>query len=363
MEELRLIEAEIGRFCARTIEPRASRPEAPMAHEDVRAILADASELGLIASDEPGAGLWDDLDEAPSRTLKVLARLARANAAVAWAAHVTSLARVVARRLGLGVPGVGVIVLEGRHGIGRDALARFLVGAAAEDGDAALLADVYGLSGSRLASVPERFDWLVVPFAKDGALHWSRIARDAAHIEVRAHAHGLDELVTIELHGGSVTSVSMHEASARELFASALGAYSLAAMAIALGATERAITIARDYARLRKQGGSVIERHDAVRMLLGRAEGAVASVSAMLDGVARAPTTAAALPRILGLRSHAQPALCGAANDAMQILGGVGYMRDAGIEKIVRDVNHLRATCGTPAELRLVVGEWGRHVS
>lgn len=356
-----MIDVEIARFCARSIESRASRPEAPMSSDDVRAILSEAVEIGLVANDRPAVGIWDDVEEGPRRTLSVLARLARTNAGIAWAAHVTSLAQTIARRLGLSVPGTGVIVVEGRYGIGRDALARWLSGARLEEGDEALLADVYGLHGSRLATVPYGFDWLLVPFVESGALHWARIGREAAHIESRPNAHGFDELATIELHGGSVTSIASHEESARELFAAALGATSLAALAIALGAAEHALAIAQDYAHIRKQGGSLIERHDAVRALLGRVRATTLSVASMLDGISAEGVDARALPRILALRSQAQPALCAAANDAMQILGGIGYMRDAGIEKIARDVNHLRVVCGSPAELRLVVGEWSRH--
>jgi len=64
--------------------------------------------------------------------------------------------------------------------------------------------------------------------------------------------------------------------------------------------------------------------------------------------------------RILALRAEAHPLLCRAANDAMQIFGGSGYMRDTGMEKIVRDENHLRALCGSSSELSLVVAEWER---
>ncbi|MBN1852596.1 MAG: hypothetical protein JW829_07720 [Pirellulales bacterium] len=52
------------------------------------------------------------------------------------------------------------------------------------------------------------------------------------------------------------------------------------------------------------------------------------------------------------------PLLCAAANDAMQVFGGSGYTREIGLEKIVRDCNHLRLICGTPDELLLFLSEW-----
>jgi alkylation response protein AidB-like acyl-CoA dehydrogenase len=39
-------------------------------------------------------------------------------------------------------------------------------------------------------------------------------------------------------------------------------------------------------------------------------------------------------------------------------LGGAGYTCEAGLEKIVRDGNHLRLLCGTAAELRMFLSEW-----
>jgi alkylation response protein AidB-like acyl-CoA dehydrogenase len=54
-------------------------------------------------------------------------------------------------------------------------------------------------------------------------------------------------------------------------------------------------------------------------------------------------------------RVVAHPLLCAAANQAMQVLGGTGYMQDAGIEKIVRDANHLKVSFGTPDDLRLFI--------
>jgi alkylation response protein AidB-like acyl-CoA dehydrogenase len=65
-------------------------------------------------------------------------------------------------------------------------------------------------------------------------------------------------------------------------------------------------------------------------------------------------------PGVLALRAQAQPALADAANGALQVFGGLGYMKDTGAEKVVRDVNCLRALAGSPRELTLMVAEWER---
>ena len=362
--ELRLLDGEVDRFCRRALDPRVRQHEKPMTPDDVAELLGEATELGLVAGRAPGVALWDDLDEGPRRTTRMLVRLARSNAGFAWAAHLASLAQVVARRIDAPSAGLGAIVISGTLGVGRDALARYLARAELDEADAALLADVWASAGPRLATVPHRVGWLLVPFFADGAMHWERVGSESAHVDARDAPHGLDELATAWVRKNALASVNTATGEgARAAFEAALGAAAVGAIAVALGATRHALDIARDYAHVRRQGGELIERHAAVQRLLGRARASVENVAATLETLARSPFDEGSLFRILAARSEAHPALCRAANDAMQVLGGIGYMRDAGVEKIVRDVNHLRLACGSPAELRLVVGEWGRHVA
>ena len=42
---------------------------------------------------------------------------------------------------------------------------------------------------------------------------------------------------------------------------------------------------------------------------------------------------------------------------ACDFFGGLGYIRETGIERIVRDVNHLRLLAGTPDELLLFLSQ------
>jgi alkylation response protein AidB-like acyl-CoA dehydrogenase len=60
------------------------------------------------------------------------------------------------------------------------------------------------------------------------------------------------------------------------------------------------------------------------------------------------------------VRLAAHPALSRAANHAVQVFGGLGYMRDTGAEAVVRDCMQLRLMNGTPTELSLFVAAWER---
>jgi alkylation response protein AidB-like acyl-CoA dehydrogenase len=90
------------------------------------------------------------------------------------------------------------------------------------------------------------------------------------------------------------------------------------------------------------------------------AAAAVALAAAQRGGAGPA---ADQLGTVLDARIVVHPLLCHAANEALQVLGGLGYTREAGIEKIVRDNNHMRLMCGAPDELRLIVAAIDRHTS
>ena len=54
-------------------------------------------------------------------------------------------------------------------------------------------------------------------------------------------------------------------------------------------------------------------------------------------------------------RARCQVRLSEGASAALQVFGGMGYMRDNAMEKSLRDVNQLRLLGGSPPELRLCV--------
>ncbi len=360
-----LVLAEVDRFARREIEPRVERPERPIGSDEVVAIIAAADALGLAGcDDEPsGLGLWEDGGGA--LTLAILRRLGRASAAIALALHQRALARAVARRLGLAAPAPLLAIVWGGHGLGRDAAARMLAGAPLAVDDTDLLAAVWARDVTRVITSDDRWAAIALPvIAADGTLAWEVWPRAAVVVTATPHAHGLDELVTATIAPRAAPVLRADGATAHAAWAFALTATALGHVAIACGAVAHGHALARAYAAQRLQGGAPIDRHDAVRLLLAR--GAIAldtSFAAALAAAARDEKRGdgpAATIAAFGARADALPALAAAANDALQAFGGLGYMRDTGAEKVVRDVNHLRALGGSPGELALVVSEWER---
>ena len=361
MSDADLVLAEVDRFARREIEPRVERPERPIGADEVAAVIGAADALGLAGSDdEPsGLGLWEDVGGA--QTLAILRRLGRASAAIALALHQRALARAIARRVGIAAPSPLLAIAWGRHGLGRDAAARMLAGAPLATDDVDLLAAVWARDVPRVITSDDRWAAIALPvIAADGTLAWEVWPRASVVVTPAPHAHGLDELVTATIAPRAAPSLRADGATAHAVWAFALAATALGHVAIACGAVEHGYSLARAYAAHRVQGGGPIDRHDAVRLLLARGSTALdTSFAAALAAAARDDGPAATIAAF-GARAEAMPALAAAANDALQAFGGLGYMRDTGAEKVVRDVNHLRALGGSPGELALIISEWER---
>ncbi|MGH9380532.1 MAG: acyl-CoA dehydrogenase family protein [Thermoanaerobaculia bacterium] len=128
----------------------------------------------------------------------------------------------------------------------------------------------------------------------------------------------------------------------------------------ALGIQQRALELARDYAKEREQFGVPIAQHQAIRFQLAQMATELAA--------ARALTHAAALPsgdsaRAGRLASEAKLYASEAANravwQAVQIHGGNGFCEDYEIARISRDVRVTTIYEGTSEMQRLVIA---RHL-
>ncbi|MFU8804806.1 MAG: acyl-CoA dehydrogenase family protein, partial [Bradymonadaceae bacterium] len=360
LERELLLEA-VKRFINRTLEPAVERPDKPMGPSALSRVLKQVEAMGLTGADEPtGLALWEGFGDQTScdGSLEVLRLLGQANVATALAVHHRALGRSVAREasLGAGVVGPLMIAPQPSYGLGRGPFARASRGQELEDEDTEFLSRLYASDAIRVLPIETDFGGLLTPVWADGRWSWHFHPRDALKIGEHHHAHGLEELMTVELRGDAdrarVSSLSAEESA--HLVMQAISAQQAAVLAISTGAVERALGLARVYARQRHQGGHPIAHHPAVMKLLGDAKAAVHCAEAALVTLGALLAGAAAFWQAISLRSHLQPALADAANAALQVFGGMGYMRDVGLEKIVRDVNHLRALGGSPRELMMV---------
>jgi alkylation response protein AidB-like acyl-CoA dehydrogenase len=146
---------------------------------------------------------------------------------------------------------------------------------------------------------------------------------------------------------------------ARKLHQTLLQDLSLVSAAAAAGTMQAAHRKALAYAADRYQGGKLIADHTHIRSILGKmsasvvvAAGAVRS-AALQDGDPHA-----ALSAKLAATSGAMQ-VC---TDAVQVLGGYGYMREFGVEKSMRDAAVLALLPASNAKIELLLAARDRDL-
>jgi acyl-CoA dehydrogenase len=359
-DERTAVLAEVDRFVHLSVAPRVVRHEHALDRETLDHILEGAESLGLCGSDTSPTGLapWEEFEtERPcTDTFDILARIAKTNTAIAWVIHQRALARVVARAVGLGPS--HAITIEGRWGIGGPSLARWLVGSTLDDDDRSHLGDLYAANAARVLLVAPTMRSLITLVFRDASMLWQRHVGDSLTVDRMTHAHGFDELDTATVFASSTA----HDISdcTPDAFAKVAMAQMLGLVAIGLGTAEHAHDIARAFAAQRMQGGRPIDRHAAVLALLGQSRRTIDSVRAEATAMTSRPLDRASFGRVIAFRGEAHVRLTEAAHAAMQVMGGIGYMRETGLEKASRDLNVLRVMSGAPPELSLIAAEWER---
>lgn len=364
--------ATVERFCSRSIAPLFERPERVVSQEGLDQLAAAAREAGIVAGsagEDGGLGLWESPTDVGLRQLSIatLIRIAAVNAGAAFHLHQLALGRHLILRLGLVAQAEDEVVpyLERGRGAAWGALARVLGDSPLEPGDDLLLDELFGRREQpAILQAAEGWRAVIAPTFvaanHEIVVRWQLWDRASLEASPRRQSHGLNETTSwlIREVDGASPGVDLEHGEARQVLCEALQIDSVGLIAIGLGAVRAGIRKAREYAKLRVQGGSIIQRHPAVQLMLGRAESNARTVQLLLDALCRLPLSPESLASTLAARANAHPLLCAAANEALQAFGGLGYMQDTGLEKIVRDNNHLRLLHGTPDDLRLFSAQW-----
>lgn len=367
--DIELVCGQLGRFVQGEIAPLVERHETTVSPEALDNLVAQALETGFLALGEiSGMGLWEQGGEPPLLSVRMLAAISEVNSGVALRFHQFALARYLLQSLSFSALDAGSVatMLQGYYGLGRTALPRYLSGRELLEGDADFLQQWLAGDGSAPFVINTEQGWqkLLHPqITADGDLSFVLREREGLAIDEVFNNHGLNELSMfccsqLDECPGERSVADSDQCKA--IYVDALLINALGLMAIALGAVRRGQRMAFDYAAIREQGGDKINRHAAVQLMLGSVRSAIDSATAELEQLSSSRLQVELLPRLFAIRSAFHPKLSDAANACMQIFGGIGYMRDTGIEKIIRDCNALRQMGGTPAELSLFVSEWER---
>jgi acyl-CoA dehydrogenase len=135
-----------------------------------------------------------------------------------------------------------------------------------------------------------------------------------------------------------------------------LDATRLTVLATAVGTAERLLELSADYAKMRVQFGKPIAANQAIQWMLADMATEIYAARSMLFHAAwkgdqgQKFSTEAAMFKLF-----ASEMACRCADKALQIHGGMGYMKDLVIERIYRDVRLLTIGDGTSEIQRMVI--------
>ena len=360
--------AEVARFAQGRIAGAVLRPEQPIPIGELEQLTREALELGMLPTPDAdaGFGLWESCDRpsAMEFNIGILRHTAHASIGVAFAWHRLALARHLERSLGFTPDAAGVLdtalVPTGHYGLARGSMARWLTGAEQQADERHLLADWLDRDAhATTVNAPGSWNLVLWPVWRDGEICWQRVFRE--HLDVRQckPQHGFDGIsayrVLRKAVGGEPRRTG-REAS-RLLYARIVMIDMIGLMAIGAGGIARGLALAKAYARIRKQGGKPIGGHPAVQSMLSDIERAHYNAEVALRACAR-PVGELDLGMVAASRATLYEALCLAADQVVQVHGAIGYMRDAGAEKILRDMNMLRLQAGGTREIRLFLAGW-----
>lgn len=158
------------------------------------------------------------------------------------------------------------------------------------------------------------------------------------------------------------TEARMDDGDAREMVIRAMNLNWTGMSAVAVGIARGAAAAARKYAAERYQGGTQIEDHPAVKMLIAGAESSTAAAEATLYALRNnSMTTLADLRKTAAAKLSVMELCSRAVTDSLQTFGGYGYMEDYGMEKRLRDVTVLKSASGSSTYLKQLIFDIGKE--
>ncbi|MCX5868010.1 MAG: acyl-CoA dehydrogenase family protein [Proteobacteria bacterium] len=123
-----------------------------------------------------------------------------------------------------------------------------------------------------------------------------------------------------------------------------------------IGFAERALKLARDYAKIRVQFGKPIAENQAIQwMLADSATEIYASRCMLFDAAARVDAGQKVDAMCSMTKVFASEMLCRVTDRSLQIHGGTGYIKESPIEHLYRDARMFRIVEGTSEIQRMII--------
>ncbi len=197
--------------------------------------------------------------------------------------------------------------------------------------------------------------------SREGVILWVDAEEAAGRLGASYPGSGMEELefgrLSLEAEAPMRGEVLCRGGLAGVLIRKAHVRLRLAMAAIQTGNAEAAFLEARAYARDRFQTGRAIIHHQEVQRMLCNMETQVQAARSFVYRAAAQTGEDTDMAQVEALTGQAHRFCDGVAEtvclDAIQVLGGYGYMKDYGVEKRLRDAKSLQALLGSYCEDRL----------
>ena len=367
-EDSKQLLAEVGRFARGRIADATARPDAPIESVLLEELTREANNLGILslATAEFGFSIWEHCHQAEAMAFNIgaLRHIGYANPGVAFAWHRIALARSLAEQVGFELDEVNILgttlVSTGHYGLARTSVSRWLKAIDLQDDEVGLLTDwLDRRAHATTVYAPQAWQTMLWPIWRSGRIAWQLVGRDSLEVKPCQAQHGLDELSSFQVRGTSASGEirAPDDEESRFIYGRLLKMDMIGLLAIAAGALVRGQELARNYSTIRKQGGKIIASHSAVQQMLSEIEVARHQADVALDAFAR-PIDEIDPGAVAATRASTHTLLCHAANQVMQVHGGIGYMREVGPEKLVRDQNMLKLLAGGTREVYSFLAGW-----
>lgn len=191
--------------------------------------------------------------------------------------------------------------------------------------------------------------FLVLASAPDGERVVVSVSAEAANVGGRTTTMGLSALELVDVGFDAAEATALGEGALRTLGARRR----IAIAAVAVGVARSSLAHALRYAEERAQFGRSLSSFDAIRGKLADVAARTAAAEALVrdvsEGLGAADTISG---RAAAAKIVASETAMFAADEAVQIFGGYGYMRDYPVEKRMRDAKGLEVLGGTSEALR-----------
>jgi acyl-CoA dehydrogenase len=354
---------EVRRFASGAVAELTLAGERAPDAASLQQLTREAQRIGILPHpEESGFGLWELAGNSAglSLHLEMLLAVARSSAGLALDWHQRSLATGLARSGGSKKLHDVTIALDGRGGLARYSLARFLRGGMLETDEEMLTGYFYSAAAEadRFYMAMLKPSPVFIPTYTNGSLEWLLLPASACSMQP-VRVHGLDHVMhyRVSINAG-VEPLCRIDALLPGFahYVQVLTLYQAGLLAIQTGVAEEAVARALQYARVRQQGGSHIGAHPAVQELLMTAQGGVNLARAVLSTLP-VPDGLTQLADVMEKRAALQDHLYTATTNALQVFGGYGYMQDYLVERFAREQNQLSLLGGSAAQARLFLAE------